>query len=184
VSFPRGEAQLPPSARASAKDGRQSVVYTEGAKVGYRWFEAEKETPLFPLGHGLTYTRFAYAKLQMTGGERMRASFTVTNSGARAGTEIAQLYVTLPDREGRSPRRLAAWKRVTLRPGASQHVAVVLDRHALEVWNSERHVWEKPVGSYHFDVSASATDDWLHADFDMPAARPSPAVAKLDRANR
>jgi beta-glucosidase len=184
VSFPRDEAQLPPSAQASAKDGRQSVVYSEGAKVGYRWFEAKKEKPLFPFGYGLTYTRFAYAKLQVAGGERIRASFTVTNDGARAGTEIAQLYVTLPEGDGRSPRRLAAWKRVALRPGTSQRVAVVLDRHALEVWNSESHVWEKPAGPYRIDVSASATDDRLRGDLDMPAVRPSPAVAKLDHPNR
>ena len=163
VSFPRDEDQLPTSARASAKEGRQSVVYSEGARVGYRWFEAEKTKPLFSFGYGLTYTRFAYSDLRLDPRKPLQASFMVKNAGKRSGTEIAQLYVTLSDPTSDTPRRLAGWKRVTLRPGAERRITVALDSHALEVWNSERHGWEMPAAPYRLDVSASATDDRLTA---------------------
>lgn len=181
VTFPRDEAQLPASARADAKKGRTAVAYTEGANIGYRWFELEREKPLFAFGHGLTYTRFAYSRLRVTGGETPTASFTLTNVGHRAGTEVAQLYVSSPDGEDAAPRRLAGWKRVSLRPGEAKQVTVVLDTHAFKIWNVERHAWEVPEGDYRITLGSSAADDRLQASLRMPNCRQPPAIARMER---
>ena len=97
------------------------VEYAEGLKVGYKWFDAEAKTPLFPFGHGLSYTTFAYSGL--TAGLD-RVSFTVRNTGTRAGAEIAQVYVGLPAAAQEPPKRLVAWEKLRL---AARRVE---DRHA------------------------------------------------------
>jgi beta-glucosidase len=79
----------------------RQVNYTEGLQVGHRWYESQGIDPLFPFGYGLSYTTFAYSRLQVTpvatdGRKEVRIRFRVTNTGERAGTEVAQVYVTLP----------------------------------------------------------------------------------------
>ena len=182
LSFPRDEDQLPASARAAAKPGRKSVDYTEGAEFGYRWLEREGMQPLFPFGHGLTYTRFAYSGLQVEAGSQFRASFTVANIGRRRGVEVAQVYVALPDRGGTAPRRLAAWRRLDLAPGEKRRVTLTLDRHVLEIWNLELGKWEAPTGAYRILVGASAAEDRLAAKISYPQV--PRAVAKMVRTAR
>lgn len=164
VTFPRAEEQLPLSARGGAgARSRTSVIYSEGANVGYRWFELQHAQPLFPFGYGLTYTRFNYSNLRVAKGKAVTARFTMTNIGRRPGVEVAQLYVNLPAPEGASPRRLAAWKRVALRPGEAKTVTLTLDPYVLRIWNSAHHGWETPAGDYRIRVGASALDDHLTA---------------------
>ena len=97
------------------------TTYDEGLKVGYKWYDAEKKPVLFPFGFGLSYTTYAYSGL--TREERRRTiavTFTVKNTGKRAGTEIAQVYASLPDAAGEPPKRLIGWARVDLAPGESK----------------------------------------------------------------
>ena len=83
------------------------IPYTEGLKVGYKWFDAENKEPLFPFGHGLSYTTFSYSGLKAAmAGRDLRVSFTVKNTGNRAGAEIAQVYAALPPAAGEPPKRL------------------------------------------------------------------------------
>jgi beta-glucosidase len=168
VTFPRDEAQLPPSAQGAAfRRGRTSVDYAEGADVGYRWYERSKALPLFPFGYGLAYTRFSYSGLRLPlhalRGAPLHASVTVRNAGERSGTELVQLYVSLPDAQGDAPQRLAAWQKVALAPGEAKTVTLTLDPHVLKRWNSPDHVWQMAPGVYRIHVGASAEDDRLSA---------------------
>ncbi len=174
VTFPAREAQLPAEdhAAAASQGDAKDIRYREGAAVGYRWFETARETPLFAFGYGLTYADFNYADLHIDArdseGGAIRARFTLRNTGRRAAAEVAQVYLSRISSEGALPRRLAAWRRVTLRPGETRLVTLELDRHALQVWSRTRKRWEIPAGDYRIHVGASATDDRLVANLSMP----------------
>ncbi|MEI9976644.1 MAG: hypothetical protein WDO73_34070 [Ignavibacteriota bacterium] len=86
--------------------GLRCPDYSEGLKVGYKWFDAEKKEPLFAFGHGLSYTTYAYSNLK-AGLDSV--TFTVRNTGKRAGAEIAQVYAGLPASAQEPPKRLVAW---------------------------------------------------------------------------
>ncbi|MFD3781712.1 beta-glucosidase [Streptomyces sp. NPDC058612] len=122
--------------------GRQE--HTEGVHVGHRWYDAQRTAPLFPFGHGLSYTTWQYEKLVVRpehGG--LRVEFTVRNTGRRKGTEVAQVYVgPSPELKLDQPvRALAGYRRLTLAPGQAQRVTVTIDPRALSSWDPERHAW-------------------------------------------
>jgi beta-glucosidase len=153
VTFARSEADLPhpqvpgidlkPPNRPPPFD----VNYTEGLKVGYKWFEAEHKQPLFPFGYGLSYTTFAYSALRADGSAQT-VSFSVKNTGKRAGTESALVYVMLPSAAGEPFKRLAAWERVALKAGESKTVTLQLDPLYLSIFNTEKDGWELVAGDY------------------------------------
>ena len=129
VTFPASEAQLYarsaseyPGTKA-AGDGYPTVDYDEGIFVGYRHFDQTRQDPLFPFGHGLSYTNFAYSELRVTpdGGARgeVTVKARVTNTGRREGKEVAQLYVGFPPWAGEPPRQLKGFFKVSLLPGRS-----------------------------------------------------------------
>jgi beta-glucosidase len=153
VTFAKTEADLPhpqvpgidlkPANRPPPFD----VNYTEGLKVGYKWFEAEHKQPLFAFGYGLAYTTFAYSALKADGAART-VSFSVKNTGKRTGAEVAQVYVTLPDAAGEPFKRLVAWERVPLKAGESKTVTLKLDPLYLSIFNAEKDGWELVAGDY------------------------------------
>ncbi len=153
VSFAKSDADLPhpqvigidlkPAGHPPAFD----VQYSEGLKVGYKWFEAEHKEPLFPFGYGLSYTTFAYSGLTADGSAHT-VSFTVKNTGKRAGTEIAQVYAMLPAAAGEPFKRLVAWQRVPLKPGESKTVTMALEPLYLSIFNTENKSWQLPAGDY------------------------------------
>jgi beta-glucosidase len=134
------------------------VNYDEGLKVGYKWYDAEKKPVLFPFGYGLSYTTFTYSGLKITSGERATVSFTVKNTGKRAGTEIAQVYASLPQSAGEPPNRLVGWTRVDLAPGESKQATVTVNRDRLSVFDEETDSWKLPAGQYTVRVGASSRD--------------------------
>jgi beta-glucosidase len=150
-------APLPPGAPAGARRRMQlppfDITYPDGLKVGYKWFDAEHKTPLFPFGHGLSYTTFAYSDLTVTG---KTVTFTVRNTGVRAGAEVAQVYAALPASAGEPPRRLVGWARVELAPGESRTVSVEIEPRFLSVFDVRTHAWQLTPGSYTFFVGASS----------------------------
>ncbi len=91
-----------------------SIRYDEGAEVGYRWFARTGAKPLFAFGHGLSYANFVYSDLDVSGGETVRATFTVTNTGQREGADVPQLYLT--EAAGDKRQRLLGFERVQLGP--------------------------------------------------------------------
>jgi beta-glucosidase len=138
-TFPKSEADLPhptitmpPEVHFSGAVSRETwakglppfqVTYDEGVKVGYKWYESEKKPVLFPFGFGLSYTTYHYSGLQVMPGDTVKATFTVTNTGAREGSEIAEVYATLPDAAGEPFKRLVGFAKVKLDAKAKQTIS-------------------------------------------------------------
>jgi len=132
------------------------VHYHEGAEIGYRWFAQRGERPMFAFGHGLGYTRFAYGDFMASGGETVTARFTVTNTGARDGDDVPQVY--LVDADGDTRMRLIGFKRVSLRAGASTEVSVTADPRLLARFDEASGQWRIRKGTYRIVLARSATD--------------------------
>ena len=134
------------------------IFYDEGLKVGYKWYDAEKKQILFPFGFGLSYTTYAYSAISVTPGDSTTVSFTVKSTGKRAGTEIAQVYASLPGAAGEPPKRLVGWVRVELAPGESKQVSVPVIRDRLTVYNEASDSWRLVPGNYLIRVGSSSQD--------------------------
>jgi beta-glucosidase len=134
------------------------INYDEGLKVGYKWYDAEKKPVLFPFGFGLSYTTYAYSGLSVAPGETSEVSFTVKNTGKRAGTEIAEIYVSLPDAAGEPPKRLIGCTRVELAPGESKQVSVPVGRDRLTVYDEASDSRKLVPGTYVVRVGGSSQD--------------------------
>jgi beta-glucosidase len=133
------------------------VRYTEGVRFGYKWFDSEKKTPLFPFGFGLSYTTYRYSGLKVDA-KAATATFTVRNTGKYAGTEIAEVYVELPPQAGEHFKRLAGFERVALQPGESRSVTVALNDRTLSIFDVARDAWTMPGGTYRVLVGGSSRD--------------------------
>ena len=169
ITFPAAAEQLPRPQMTGFDPAKQrplgigvtyepfAIDYHEGADVGYRWFERAGAKPLFPFGHGLTYTSFAYSQLKASTGEALQVSLRITNTGEREGVEVAQLYVAPPGRT----HRLAGWARVALKPGESREVTIAADPWLLLSFDEAEGRWERPAGSYRFFVGKSAGEPEL-----------------------
>jgi beta-glucosidase len=146
-----------------------TVEYQEGAEVGYRWFAKTGARPLYAFGHGLGYTTFAYSDLEASGDETVTASFTVTNTGDRAGTDVPQLYLT--DAAGEERMRLLGFERVELQPGESRHVTFTADRRLLARFDDTAGQWHIAGGTYKVAAAKAADDFELTAETTLPEAR-------------
>lgn len=170
ITFPESENELPrptipappaedagqATGNAATHTSTYAVHYDEGAEVGYKWFEAQHKKPLFPFGFGLAYTTYKYSGLGVDSAART-VRFTVTNTGKRAGTEIAEVYARLPQgAEESSYKRLVSWKRVTLAPGESQTVTVPIDSRVLKTFNPANNNWDFAPGDYGVFVGGSS----------------------------
>jgi len=129
-------------------------------KVGYKWFDAEAKQPLFPFGFGLSYTAYSYSGLK-AGIDSV--TFTVRNTGKRAGAETAQVYVGLPAEAKEPPKRLVGWEKVRLSPGEAKTVTVKLDPKFLSIFNEQKDDWELLAGEYQFFVGGSSRNTPLRA---------------------
>lgn len=133
------------------------VRYTEGASVGYKWFDQRGIEPLFAFGHGLSYSVFEHTNLdaKLEAGIVV-ASFTVKNVGERPGKDVAQVYVSGPGWE--APKRLGAYSKVDLAPGAEATLRVRVDPRLLAVWSSAVRAWKIAPGEYEVLLGRSARD--------------------------
>lgn len=144
--------------------GSENVKYNEGIFVGYRWTDKEKIKPLFPFGHGLSYTMFKYGKAslnknEMQANETVQVVVPVTNTGACAGTEIVQLYIG--DKESSLPRplkELKGFSKVALAPGETKIVSFTISKDALSFFDDIRHEWIAEPGKFEVFIAASSTD--------------------------
>jgi beta-glucosidase len=136
------------------------TTYDEGLKVGYKWYDAEHKQVLFPFGFGLSYTTFSYSDLTVMQGDEMSVSFSVKNTGARAGAEIAEVYAALPASAQEPPKRLVGFTKVELAPGESKQVTVAINPHYLEIYKEagEGGSWERVPGEYTLMVGGSSQD--------------------------
>jgi beta-glucosidase len=155
VTFPRSLAQVPASAAAQWPGVGGKVQHSEGVLVGYRWYTTKGVTPQFPFGYGLSYTSFAFSHLVVrpSRGGGYQVSANVTNTGQRAGSDVAQLYVGDPAATGEPAEQLKGFQRVTLRPGQSTRVNFTVSRSDLAWWNGR---WVVTPGSYALMVGDSS----------------------------
>jgi beta-glucosidase len=135
---------------------RFDVVYSEGADVGYRRFAATGQKPLFPFGYGLSFTKFAYSNLKVTGGETLTVSFDVANVGQRAGKDAPQVYLT--GVSGKTLQRLIGFDKITLAPGETRRVTLSADPRVLASFDAKANRWSLTGGDYQVAVGASSAD--------------------------
>jgi beta-glucosidase len=160
ITFPASDAQLPRPVIPQPPDDITpfDVNYIESYNVGYKWFDSQGLTPLFPFGFGLSYTTFSITNASLTNNlssasnPNLQVSFTLANTGAVAGSEVAQVYLGLPASLNEPPRRLVGWQKVPLQPGASQSVTIEVDEndssHPLSYWDTGSNAWTLGAGTY------------------------------------
>ncbi|MFG2042429.1 discoidin domain-containing protein [Dactylosporangium sp. NPDC048998] len=172
VSFPKSLADVPANTAAQWPGANNQVQYSEGLKVGYRWYDSQNIAPLFPFGYGLSYTTFGFSNLQVGALNNGRAtvSATVTNTGGRAGTEVVQLYVGAPAAVGEPPRSLKGFQRVTLNAGASTTVTFTVTQQDLAYWNTTSNAWTTASGTYQISIGNSSRNLPLTGNLAVTAA--------------
>jgi beta-glucosidase len=154
------------------KDGEKKVEYSEGLFVGYRHFDKSGIKPLFPFGYGLSYTTFAFKNLTVSpasGDQPITVAFDVSNTGARSGAEVAQVYVG--DRHAKVPRpvkELKGFAKVELNPGESKRVQIMLDRRAFSYYDVENHSWTVAPGEFDIYVARSSAEIELTGKTTLP----------------
>jgi beta-glucosidase len=171
-TFPKRLADSPAHALGAypGKDG--TVRYLEGLLVGYRWFDTKGIEPLFPFGHGLSYTRFEYSDLRLaSGGEGsplLTVEFELANVGPREGAEAAQVYVRdLRSSLPRPDRELKAFRKVPLPPGERTRLCFALDASAFAFYDPERKAWVAEAGEFEVLVGSSSRDIRLTGRFKL-----------------
>lgn len=150
--------------------GAGHVRYGEGLFVGYRHYDSADVEVAYPFGHGLTYTSFAYEDLEVARveGGGCRVSFTVRNTGERAGSEVAQVYVGRDDaRKDRPIHELRAFVKVHLKPGESARVERVLPSRAFAEWDLSHDRWNVTGGARLIEVGGSSRDIRLSTSVDV-----------------
>ena len=156
---------------------QQNVEYREGLYIGYRYYETAHVPVRYPFGYGLNYTTFAYSDLKA---DADKVTFTITNTGSRAGAEIAQLYVAKADAAVFRPEKeLKGFAKVFLQAGECKTVTIPLDDKAFRYWNVKTDRWETEGGSYQLLVGASVQDIRLRAEVPVQGTgAPDPYAGK------
>ncbi|MEU2269305.1 fibronectin type III-like domain-contianing protein [Streptomyces olindensis] len=161
-SFPADDDHHPVAGdprRYPGVDGTET--YAEGVRVGHRWYDAEGVRPLFPFGHGLSYTSFAYADPDARWtGDGLDVAFTVRNTGRRDGVDVPQVYAgPSPDLPLDQPVRvLAGYRRLALRAGEERRVGVRVEPRTLSSWDAGVHDWVLGTGVRTLWIGASSRD--------------------------
>jgi beta-glucosidase len=171
VTFPNQWSDSPAYGHYPGENLR--VAYDEGIYVGYRGFDHRNVAPLFPFGHGLSYTRFDYSGLKITpakvaAGNQVQVTARVRNSGSRAGAEVVELYVRdVKSSEDRPVKELKGFRRVTLNPGEAQDVSFTLDKSALSFYSAAKDDWVAEPGAFQVWIGASSRDIRLKGTFEL-----------------
>ncbi|WIM67797.1 glycoside hydrolase family 3 C-terminal domain-containing protein [Corynebacterium breve] len=144
-------------------EGYNTITYSEGLEMGYRWFQANDVTPAFPFGYGLSYTSFELSDVSVAGSAAgVKVSATVKNTGDVAGAEVVQVYLGIPS-EGQPPKRLVGFAKVQVEPGSSAAVEINIDadatHHPLSVWDVAARDFVVPSGEFTVYVGTSSDDD-------------------------
>lgn len=140
------------------------INYKEGVFVGYRWYESRNITPLYPFGHGLSYTTFEYGKViadrkNMTANDKLSITVKVKNTGTCEGAEVVQLYIS--DKISSLPRpvkELKGFRKISLKSGEEQLVSFTIDKKALSFYDPARHTWVAEPGTFEALIGSSSAD--------------------------
>jgi beta-glucosidase len=181
VTFPQSLADVPAHTTAQWPGQNGTVQYSEGLQVGYRWYDAQNKTPLYPFGFGLSYTTFGYTNLTVGAQDasgNVAVGFDVTNTGSRAGAEVAQVYVSQPAAGGEPPKNLRGFQRVTLNPGQTLHVTLSLAARSFQTWTNN--AWTNSAGIHQIQVGSSSRDIRLAGQVTIGGGgTPQPTVISL-----
>lgn len=167
MTFPANEHQGAGSAFLEYPGDGMTVNYAEGVLVGYRFYDAKNQEPLFPFGYGLSYTTFRYSDLQVeqTGPDEAVVRLKVTNTGKHKGAEVVQLYLGSPAAAEEPPRQLKGFEKLLLKPGETRSVSMGLNKDSLAAWDADGHSWKVYSGSYSIMVGSSSRDIRLKGTF-------------------
>lgn len=171
VTFPKRLADVPGFLHYPGENGRH--VYSEGIHVGYRAYDLREIEPLFPFGHGLSYTQFAYSDLKLSNSEiglkdEITVSFTIANTGERAGAEVSQLYLQAPGKRlKRSPQELKGFAKTMLEPGERKRVEIAIKGSDLAIWDPALGRWVSEGVNARLVIAASSRDPRLIADLKL-----------------
>lgn len=180
VSFPASASLVPASTAAQFPGVSGHVAYSEGLQVGYRWFDAQNVAPLYPFGHGLSYSTFGYNNLTIgavSPAGQVQIQMDLTNTSALAGTEVAQLYLGFPALAGEPPKQLKGFKKVFLSGHQAQHLSFNLGWEDLAYWEASVRGWLVAPGAFQVLVGASSRDVRLQGSFSVPASIPGSDLA-------
>ncbi|MEN3358840.1 MAG: beta-glucosidase, partial [Mycobacteriales bacterium] len=167
ITFPRSLADMPANTSAQYPGVNGVATYSEGLDVGYRHYDANGVTPLFPFGYGLSYSTFRLSQMHVLAGRSGPAlvGVEVTNTGRRTASQVVQVYVGGADGAGpiapgqvAPPRRLAGFTKVSLAPGQHRWVLVALPPRAFAHWDTTGQRWLVDPGSYPVSVGTSSRD--------------------------
>jgi beta-glucosidase len=170
VTFPASDAQGPaPPTRPERYPGVNGEQrYDEGIFVGYRWYDQFRQQPLFPFGYGLSYADFRFGDVRLRLDRNgVTASTRVTNTSRRAGSTVAQAYLSFPRSAGEPPRQLKGYEKVQLGPGRSAVVSFRLDRSDLASFDARAHRQLVAAGRYTLSVGSSSRDLPESASFEL-----------------
>jgi beta-glucosidase len=187
VTFPQSLADVPAHTTAQWPGQDGHVQYSEGLQVGYRWYDAQNKTPMYPFGFGLSYTTFGYAGLTVgapAADGSVPVGFDVTNTGTRAGAEIAQVYVGQPASAGEPPRSLRGFRRVQLNAGQTTHVSLSLDARSFQTWAGGN--FSTTGGTHTVSVGSSSRDIRLTGSVTLGSGTPgsgTPVISLRAHAN-
>ncbi len=181
VTFPTSIEQTPGNSPELYPGVDGTALHNEGLYLGYRWYDRQGLAPLFPFGHGLSYTTFNYSDLIVEPGATVtdpaRVTFTLSNSGARAGAEVAQVYLgSLPTTVDTPSRKLAGFAKVQLEPGASQTVTINLAPRSFSYWDATSRAWTTPQGMVPIYIASSSRDVRLTGELRVGEV-PAPSAA-------
>ncbi len=171
MTFPANEYQGAGASYLDYPGDGMTANYSEGVLVGYRYYDAKNQVPLFPFGYGLSYTTFRYGDLQLerVGDEQVTVKARVTNAGSRDGAEVVQLYLGSPAAAEEPPKQLKGFEKILLKSGESKIVTMKLDTNSLAAWDMESHAWKVYPGIYSIMVGSSSRDIRLRGSFAVPS---------------
>ncbi len=168
MTFPADAHQGPGAGWLEYPGDGKTVDFDEGVLVGYRWYDAKRQVPLFPFGFGLSYTSFEFGDLHVEGaGKDRKVTVRVTNTGRRPGAAVAELYVGFPAAAGDPPRQLKGFAKVRLDAGRSEVVTLPLGDDALSAWDDGAGAWRVYPGRYSVAVGRSSRDLALRTDVEI-----------------
>jgi hypothetical protein len=182
VTIPVSSNQVPVSTTAQWPGINLHAAYSEGLEIGYRWYDTNNVTPLFPFGFGLSYTTFGYSNLTVSAvspSGQVQISFDLTNTGGRTGAEVPQLYLGFPAAAGEPPKLLKGFQKISLSPGQTQHVTFNLNWEDLANWDATARGWIVTLGQFQVLVGASSRDIRLTGSFTVSSPIPPSDLANV-----
>lgn len=171
MTFPASAEQGPATRREEYPGVNGVANFDEGLLVGYRWFDAHQQKPLFPFGFGLSYTDFSFRDLKLTlDGQTVNVSVWIKNVGSRQGSEVVQVYLGAPREADEPPSQLKGFTKVNLQPGEQKQLTIAVPVRSLSSWSEKEHTWRLSAGTYEFKVGESSRDLRLRGQLQLRSA--------------